>query len=70
MILELHKFFLFIYKENARQAYLEVLLEELNMPNLYDDLDEHFELFLDSIKNSIELCSSVKQCNKKKPKPP
>ena len=31
------------------------------MPKPYDQLDEQFELFLQSIPKSIDLCSSVKQ---------
>ena len=46
-----YKVFPFIFNENARQVYLETLSKELKMPNFYVDLDEHFDLFLQSIKN-------------------
>ena len=66
MILELHTKFLFIYIENARQAFLEIPSIERKKPNLYDDLDEEFGMFLESVQNSFELCSSVKQCEKER----
>ena len=46
-----YKVFPFIFIENARQVYLETLSKELKMPNFYVDLDEHLDLFLQSIKN-------------------
>ena len=55
--------------ESARQACLELFSNELKIPNPYDDIHEQFEMFLKSIQNSIELCSSVKQCKQKKRKP-
>ena len=39
------------------------------MPSLYHDPEEQFEMFLESIQKSIELCSSVKQWKKEKRKP-
>ena len=38
------------------------------MPKFYDNLDKQFELFLESIERSIELCGSVKHCKMKKRK--
>ena len=54
-----------IFNEIATQAYLELLSNELKMPNLYDEFDERFQLLLESIQNSIELCSYLKQCKMK-----
>ena len=43
----------FICIEKARKAYLELLSNELKTPNLHDDFDEQFEMFLESAQNSI-----------------
>ena len=50
-----YKVFSFIQNENARQDYLGILPNELKKPNLHDDFGEQFEMFLESIQNSIEL---------------
>ena len=62
--------FSFIYGESAGQFYLEIFSNEMKMPNLYDDFDDHFEFFPESIQNSIELCTCVKRFRKRKCKPP
>ena len=43
---------------------MELISNELKLSNLYDDLDEQFEMFSESTKNSFELCSSVEKCKK------
>ena len=57
-----HKIFPFLFNENARQTFLDLPSTELRMPNLYDALDENFEMILESTEMSIKLCSYVKQC--------
>ena len=49
---------------------MELLSKALKLTILYDDLDRQFEMFLESIQKSIELCSSVQQWKKKQRKPP
>ena len=42
----------FIYNENSKQVYLELLSNELKMPCLYEDLEEHFDMFLEYIQKN------------------
>ena len=43
-----YKVITFIYYENGRQVYLELLSNERKMPNLYADLDVQLETSLES----------------------
>ena len=56
--------------KSESQAYLDLLSVALKTPNLYVDLDEQFEMVLETTQISTDLRSSRKQCKNKKRKPP
>ena len=57
--------------EITSQVYLlELLCNNLEMPNLYYDPAYHIGIFFQSSHDNIEQCSSVRQSKKSKCKPP
>ena len=50
--------------EKARQFDLEIISKKLKRPNLYDDLHEQFDLFLESVQNVLK--NAVKESNTKR----
>ena len=64
-----YEVFTFINQENTSQFYLELILNQLRTPNIYDNLDEHIAMFLEFKEFSNEPCRSVKQNKEKNCRP-